>query len=209
MPESTIAFSTSGAICRKRFDLLLGAEAHHPLDAGAVVPAAVEDHDLAGGRQVRQVALDVHLRLLALGRRGQRDDAEHARADALGDRLDRAALAGAVAPLEDDADLQALVHDPLLQLDELDMQPGQLALVVLAFQLAVRRDPRLSLASDFFAFFAALMTQLSQHALPQDLYFQGALRPGEEQADIARHSARIVDNAGGETEPTRLQILLQ
>ena len=32
--------------------LLVGAEAHHPLDAGAVVPGAVEQHDLAGGRQV-------------------------------------------------------------------------------------------------------------------------------------------------------------
>ena len=42
--------------------LLLGAEPHHTLDAGAVVPAAVEDDDLAGGREVRDVALDVHLR---------------------------------------------------------------------------------------------------------------------------------------------------
>ena len=112
MPESTIAFSTSGTPCRKRLRLLLGAEAHHALDAGAVVPAAVEDHDLAGRRQVRDVALDVHLRLLALGRRRQRDDAEHARADALGDRLDRAALAGAVAAFEHDADLQSLVLAP-------------------------------------------------------------------------------------------------
>ena len=88
--------------------LLLGAEPHHPLDAGAVVPTAVEDHDLAGGREVRQVALDVHLRLLALGRRRQRHDAEHARADPLGDRLDRAALAGGVPALEHDADLGPL-----------------------------------------------------------------------------------------------------
>ena len=113
-----------GRHLKEALRLLLGAEAHHALDAGAVVPAPVEDHDLARGRQMRQIALDVHLRLLALGRRGQRDDAEDARADALGDRLDRAALAGAVAPLEDDADLQALVHDPFLQLDQLDMQAG-------------------------------------------------------------------------------------
>ena len=65
---------------------------------------------------------------------GKGDDAEHARADALGDRLDRAAFAGAVASLEHDADLQALVHDPFLQLDQLDMQPGQFALVVLRLQ---------------------------------------------------------------------------
>ena len=69
--------------------LLLGAEPHHPLDAGAVVPAAVEDHDLPRGGEVRDVPLDVHLRLLAFGGRRQRDDAERPRAHALGDRLDR------------------------------------------------------------------------------------------------------------------------
>ena len=42
--------------------LVVGAEAHHALDAGAVVPAAVEQDDLAGGRQVRDVALEVPLR---------------------------------------------------------------------------------------------------------------------------------------------------
>ena len=71
---------------------------------------------------MRQVALHVHLALLALGRRRQRDDAKHARAHALGDRLDRAALAGAVAALEHDADLESLVLHPLLQLDQLDVQ---------------------------------------------------------------------------------------
>src|SRR6185369_15021040 len=88
--------------------LLVRAEAHHPLDAGAVVPAAVEDHDLARRREVRQVALDIHLALFTLGRSGQRDYAEHARAHALGDGLDRAALAGAVASFEHDADLESL-----------------------------------------------------------------------------------------------------
>ena len=45
--------------------------------------------------------------LLALGWCGKCHDAEYARTDTLGDRLDRAALAGAVTPLEDDADLEA------------------------------------------------------------------------------------------------------
>jgi hypothetical protein len=76
-----------------------------------------------------------HLALLALGRRRQCDDAEHARTHALGDRLDRAALAGAVAALEQDADLQALVYHPLLQLDQFDVQLLQFTLVVLARQL--------------------------------------------------------------------------
>src|ERR1051326_6647511 len=114
--------------------LLLGAEAQHPLHAGAVIPAAVKDHHFARRRQVRQIALDVHLALLAFGRRGQRDYAEHARAHALGDRLDAAALAGAVAALEDDADLEPLVLHPFLQLDELDMELLERLVVVLALQ---------------------------------------------------------------------------
>ena len=50
IPESTIACSTPGDLLEEPVGLLLGAEAHDPLDAGAVVPAAVEDHDLAGRR---------------------------------------------------------------------------------------------------------------------------------------------------------------
>ena len=87
--------------------LLGGAEAHHLLDPGAVVPGAVEDRDLSGGGQVGDVALEVPLRLLALGRRRQRDDAADPRRDVLGDPLDHAALAGGVAALEDDRDPRA------------------------------------------------------------------------------------------------------
>jgi hypothetical protein len=115
--------------------LLLGAEAHDALDARAVVPAAVEDHDLAGRGQVRQVALGVHLRLLAVGGRRQGDHAEDPRAHALRDRLDRSALPGAVAALEDDARLDALVDDPLLELHELDVQTLELLVVRLAVEL--------------------------------------------------------------------------
>ena len=105
------------------------AEAHDPLDAGAVVPGAVEDHDLAGRRQVRHVALEIHLRLLPLGRRRQGDDAEDPRADALDDALDHAALAGRVAALEDDDDPRARLLHPGLQVRDLDLQPGELLLV--------------------------------------------------------------------------------
>src|SRR6476659_9354058 len=85
------------------------------------------------------IALRVHLRSFALGRCGKRDDAKHPRADTFGDRLDRATLAGPIATLEHDADLEALVHNPLLQLDQLDVQPDQLVLIVLPLQLAARR----------------------------------------------------------------------
>src|SRR5580698_7290706 len=51
--------------------LCLGAEAHDPLDAGAVIPTAVEEHHLAGRGQMRYIALEVPLRFLALSRRAQ------------------------------------------------------------------------------------------------------------------------------------------
>src|SRR6185312_1033470 len=72
--------------------LLFGAEAHDPFDAGAVVPAPVEDHDFATGGELRDVPLHVHLRLLAIGGRGKRDHPEHTRTDPFGDRLDGATL---------------------------------------------------------------------------------------------------------------------
>ena len=95
------------------------------LDTGAVVPAAIEDDDFACRRKVLHVALEVHLALFAVRRRRQRHESEDARAHALGDRLDRPALAGRVAPLEDDDDPQSLGFDPLLQDAELALQPRQ------------------------------------------------------------------------------------
>src|SRR6202007_2137317 len=86
----------------------LGAEAHHIFNAGTIVPAPVEDDDFSCRREMLDIALHEDLRLLPVGRRRQRDDAKHARADAPGDRLDGAALAGGIAPLEDDDDAQAL-----------------------------------------------------------------------------------------------------
>ena len=71
-----------GRVAQEHADLLLGAEAHDALDAGAVVPGAVEQHDVALGRQVRDVALEVPLAALGLGRLGQRDGAGVTRIEA-------------------------------------------------------------------------------------------------------------------------------
>ena len=45
-----MARSTSGVDAQEALRLLLVAEAHDALDAGAVVPAAIEEHDLARRR---------------------------------------------------------------------------------------------------------------------------------------------------------------
>jgi hypothetical protein len=75
----------------------------------------VEEHHLAGGREVFDIALEVPLGLLALGRLGEGDDADGAGRGALGDALDDTALAGGAAAFEDDQDLQTLLLNPVLQ----------------------------------------------------------------------------------------------
>ena len=89
-----------GRVAQEDAYLLLGAKAHHALDAGAVVPGAVEQHDVAAGRQVGDVALEVPLAALGLGRLGERDGAGVARVEARQEAADAAALAGGVASLE-------------------------------------------------------------------------------------------------------------
>jgi hypothetical protein len=68
------------------------------------------------------VALEIPLRAFAVRRRGQSHGAHDAGVQALRDALDDAALAGAVAPLEDDDDLFAAMRDPVLQLDEFGLK---------------------------------------------------------------------------------------
>jgi hypothetical protein len=104
------------------------------LDPGPVVPAAVEQHDLAGRRQVLDVPLEEPLGLLPLGRRGEGGDARDARVEVLGDALDRAALACGVAALEDHHNPGLLCAYPLLGLHQLGLEPVELGLVQLARQ---------------------------------------------------------------------------
>ena len=107
------------------FDVVVGAEAHHALDAGTVVPATVEQHDLAAGRQMRSVTLEIPLRALPLVRRRKRGDAADPRIEPLGDALDDAALAGGIAALENHHHLELLVLHPALQFDQLALQAEQ------------------------------------------------------------------------------------
>jgi hypothetical protein len=57
----------------------------------------------------------------------------------LGEFVDGAALAGGVAPLEDDHDALALPLDPALQLDKLDLQRLDLLAVLFALHALVIR----------------------------------------------------------------------
>src|SRR5271154_1910358 len=57
-----------GAKFKELAVLLRSAESHHIFDAGPVVPTPIEDHNLTRGGKMRNVALHVHLTLLAIRR---------------------------------------------------------------------------------------------------------------------------------------------
>ena len=126
-------FLDLGTEFKKAGVLFLRAKAHHIFHASAVVPTAVEYHDLARRREMRHVTLDIHLRLLAVRRRRQRHKSKDARADALGERPDGAALARGVAALEDDDDAQPLLLDPILEMTQPGLKLAQFLLVFLRF----------------------------------------------------------------------------
>src|SRR6185436_2386762 len=88
-------------------------------------------------RKALEIALHVHLALLAIGRRRQRHDAERTRADALGDRLDGAALAGGITAFEDDDHTFAGLLRPGLQVTQFLLELAQFLLVGLAVEFAV------------------------------------------------------------------------
>src|SRR5271168_3895411 len=116
------------------------AKAHHVLHAGAVVPTAIKDHDLARGWKMPHIALEVHLTLLSIGWGRERNHAKYARAHALSDCLDGAAFAGAVATLKDDNDALAVVFHPFLKSAEFGLKLLELFFVFQPFQLWLEID---------------------------------------------------------------------
>ena len=116
--------------------VVFAAEPHDVFDAGTVVPAAVEDHDLARCRKVLNVPLPEHLRFLAVRGSRKRHHAKHARAHAFGDGLDRSALARRVPTFEQDDDSRSRLFDPTLQVAKLDLQLVELSLINFAFHFA-------------------------------------------------------------------------
>ena len=93
---------------------------------------------------MRHVTLEIPLCALPLSGRGQRDDACDTRVEVLGDPFYGAPLAGGITSLEDDNDSCAFRAHPLLQHDQLRLQPEQLALVDRA------RQPPVTVLGDLF-----------------------------------------------------------
>ena len=106
----------------------VGAVPHHVLDAGAVVPGAVHQHDLArrragAGRSAGSTSGSCRARSGA-GSATMRVTRGLRYSD---DPLDRRALARGIPPLEDDHDAGARRLHPRLHVDELRLQDHQLA----------------------------------------------------------------------------------
>ena len=110
----------------------VAAKAHDALYAGAVIPGAIEKHDLAVGRQMLYVALEIPLAALRFRRLFQGDDARAAGIQMLHEALDGAALARGIAPLEKDYHLLPGFLDPGLQLEQFNLQAVFLPLVIAA-----------------------------------------------------------------------------
>src|SRR5260370_26483272 len=108
-----------GAQRKKALGLLCSAKAHHALDTSPVVPASIEDHDLAGPGQFGDITLHVQLGLFALSRRRQGNHSKDSRAHSLRNALDDAALTRRIAPLKDDNDLERFALDAVPELDQL------------------------------------------------------------------------------------------
>ena len=119
-------------IIEKLSVFLDGAEAHDPLDAGAVIPTAVEENDLARRREVRDIALEIPLRPLTAVRRRQSGHAADARVHPLGNAFYDSAFAGCIAAFENDDDLFSGFDDPVLELHQLALEAEQLAEIGLA-----------------------------------------------------------------------------
>ena len=105
----------------KRSYSSVGAEAHDVFDPGAVVPAAVEDHDLSRRRENADVALEKHWvfsRSEGAGRATVRKTRGLVRAVS----PDRSALAGGIASFEHDNDPRPLARYPCLQTAKLDLE---------------------------------------------------------------------------------------
>lgn len=82
MPDFTIVRSNSGTERKNSSTcsaLLFASESHYALNTGSVVPTPIKEHDLAGGGQVVNIALEVPLRALPHGRLLQSDDATDSR----------------------------------------------------------------------------------------------------------------------------------
>jgi len=91
-------------------------------DAGAVVPRPVEEAHLATGRQMTDVPLEEPLTLFSFRWHVERDHLGTTRIEVFEESLDRAALTSSVATFEHHHQLVTRRPDPVLRLEQLDLE---------------------------------------------------------------------------------------
>jgi len=101
--------------------LFLATKAHHVFNTGAVIPAAVEDDDFTSGGELFKVTLNMELRLLSFGWRGEGSHAKNSRADALHNALNDATLAGSVPSFKKNDNSGVARLDSVLNFDQLKL----------------------------------------------------------------------------------------
>ena len=111
-----------GRLAHKQQIFLRVAEAHHALDAGAVVPRTVEKHHFARSGQVLDIALEIPLSAFGFGRFFQCHHACAARIQMLHIALNRAALACRIASFKQAHNALAAFFHPALHFQKLDLQ---------------------------------------------------------------------------------------
>ena len=112
--------------------LAFGTKAHNALHTGAVVPRAVKEDDLATGREVFNISLEVPGGGLTRRRLLQSDSASATRVQVLVKALNGATLAGRVATLKDNDVALASLLGPVLPLQQLNLQSALHRLVLIA-----------------------------------------------------------------------------
>ena len=90
--------SNGSDVPQKALVFLVRAEPHHALDAGPVIPTAVEQNQFLRRRQMLAWRWKYQERVVLVGRLGERDDAGLARAQMLDDALDRPSFPPASRP---------------------------------------------------------------------------------------------------------------
>src|SRR5215469_13281563 len=111
--------------------LLFGTESHNLFDPGTVIPRTVKEYDFPGRRQVRYITLEIPLPPFALRRDSQRDDPRGTGIQVFHETLYGTALARRVTALKDHYYTLARILDPVLQLQQFNLEHALQVIVFL------------------------------------------------------------------------------
>ncbi len=145
----------AGGILDEGLVLVGGAEAEDGFHHGAVVPAAVEEHDLSAPGKLLHVALEIPLGTLLFRRLAQGYDPVVLLVHITGDPADRTALSRGVSPFEEDDHLEFVDLQVLLEFDQFGLVGFELfGLQIFAYRFLFleQNGQRIAVAAHFDIF---------------------------------------------------------